>query len=202
MKHKLTLLLVSAALVAALFTHADGPQDDIRNGWYPQLPPISSADLNAVIACLVGNGAPANPEVYVEKISNFAGGPGVAPTQLIWRVTGPRATEVREHGLAQEIRTDAVLTYHSPAIAYLDIARAFGLEQRWVNCSQQTATVIVQVKNPVGDPWPEKCPTCARSASGDVFERGATFTDSRGKWIKQTGHSMMFGWPYGYWERQ
>lgn len=199
---KLFGLLAFVALVAALCINADGPADDIRNGWYPQVPPISSAELNAVVACLVTNGAPPNPEVFVERISNLAGGPGVAPMQLVWR-TGEHAATinpgVESHGPRVELRTDAVLTYLSPNVAYADIARAFGLPAKWITCATPE-TVIVRISNPVGAEWPEKCATCARSASGDVFEIGATFSDGRGTWIKRRGWNL-FVW-YGYWERQ
>lgn len=182
------LTVIFVALVAVLVIQADGPQDDIRNGWYPQLPPISRAELDTVISCLVANGAPPNPQVFSEQISNVAGGPSVAPTQLVWKKNGA------------EVRTDAVLTYYSPAVAYHDMHKTFGLPAQWFTCATTSSKILVSVLNPVGAPYPEKCATCARSASGDMFETNATFTDNRGTWIKRRGWNMFF--PYGWWERQ
>ncbi|MGH2360052.1 MAG: hypothetical protein ACRDGM_05860 [bacterium] len=160
--------------------------NNLGNGWYPNLPPVTADKLAGKIDCLVAFGAPAQPSLIATPVLNIHGGLGFAPSQLVWAKEG------------REIQTDAVLTYYGPAVAYVEIAKTFSLPVKLISCPDVPAAVLVELKSPIGDAWPDRCGKCFRPSPDDKFEIGARFQDGSGGFVKRRGWYAFV--PYGYWE--
>lgn len=161
---------------------------NLGNGWYSNLPPVSTDQLTWAIDCLVANGAPAGPALEAGETTHLTGDLALEPTKIVWRRGG------------WLLYTDAVQTYYHPQVAYVDIARELGLPMKYITCPKSSPTLLVSVASPLGDLWPEKCANCFRSNLADKFTPGQSFADASGKYFKRAG-----GWFFSvssWWEKQ
>lgn len=209
MKKAISLFVITC--VAALVSYRDiravpNPQD-LRNGWYPNMPAVSETEVNKAIACLVENGAPANPSLETLALPQIAGrfgqfvapdpdDPKFSPTDIVWK-----------DGNGRIEKTNAMLTYLSPAVAYVDLAHVFDVPLSNLPKVRECAKNInppqlVAMPSPIGPPLPSKCQNCFSSAGGDIdrFKGGAVYTDASGTYVKQEN---MFAFIRGsHWEKQ
>lgn len=183
--------VAAAALLAVGLSVAPSPSipnsSDLGNGWY-NLPPVSKDRLSRVIDCLTVLGAPPRPELEAGETMRLNKDLPYAPTVIVWQRGGT------------QIRTDAVMTYFGPSVAYNEIAKTFGLPQKDISCPEDTAPKVIEILSPLGTPYPEKCPMCFRSSgANDQFKGGATFVDSTGSYVKRESFFAFIRQPY--WER-
>jgi len=201
------LLLLCYAVVAVLLSLVDmrhafatppqsGPIDDVRNGWYPQLPPVSQAQAEDRAACVQrALGTPARIQMVSEPLVNpVVGGPALAPAELTWEFADGRRW-----------RSTAALTALFPAITYVEAARHLGVTPNpSFNCPEMNgaAAVISLQRSPIGPPrdCPDGTGACfqAWGDAEDPLREGAVYTQPDGTRLqKRRGGFAFFG--YHYW---
>jgi hypothetical protein len=163
---------------------------NLGNGWYPNRPPVTLERLQKVIDCMIRHGAPDEYTLRADPVSHVPGDIGLEPTTIMWKYQG------------RTYDTDAVLTFYGPRIALYEVrknliglpttAETLNALQEQVDRLNPAATV--EIKDPIGAPWPERGSGFYRSSVDDQFIPGATFTDGRGKFVKRSGGFFFSRW--------
>lgn len=194
------LKLAVGCLALLLLASAAVDNTNLGSGWYGNLPPVTRAQLDPVIACLMEAGAPRRVEVYTDPVYDWGDGRTRTPAMIEWQESGGRVA-----------RTDAVWTYMSPLVAYVDIMRDLrqpapverhaGIRD-CVAAAKATAPVVTLQPNPLGEKQPaDWCldrvgvPDCWQGNAGDKFIPGGGFTDAGGiSYTKVSGGRFFFTW--------
>lgn len=161
--------------------------DDVRNGWYPQLPAISRAEVQQRITCVSkALGVPLRTAQIVDLplVNPLSSGPGLAPAEIEWEWADGRTW-----------RSTAILTGLWPKITYVEAARHLGVTPSpTFACEEGTGPVMVTLqRSPIGPA--RDCPggsgVCFQALGDgeDPLREGAVYTRPDGTRLqkKQAG---------------
>lgn len=190
-----SFIVLSALVLLAAVAAID--ESNLSSGWYSGMPPVSKAQLDPVVGCLVKGGMPPNPQL----IQHDAISPTLPPpTLLLWSANGRRS------------ESDAMWTYYTPWATYVEVMKDIsGISVGQGALNELTACVakvkekdpvVVVRPNPLGEKIdPETCnnrlgtPACWNGNVQDKFLPGDEFSTSEGTlYRKYNGGFFFFTW--------